>query len=267
LLIYKYTKDGLRLWFYLLKDKTEKVLITGNLSQKEAEVLMARNVPTGTTFTLDENPFFPVLAANAFEKTYTFSDKSTAHLIGKTGVGQLTIKTPTMVAFETWQIENNKRIELKKANERADRIESKNTSFEIKTDPTEMPPPPEIYYDRSRPNDYLERLNEAAGKISAETPIGFYQRKLYLAIGSRWNLKIQQTMAQIEKGQIVIKFRVNPDGSISDMDIVKGNQNSFLSVISADSVQQSSGLVGAFPAELLQEKPKGFDWRLSFKNL
>ena len=240
LLVYKYAKDGLNLWFYMLKDKAEKVFIMGNLSQKEAEVLMARNVPAGTTFTLDENPLLPVLAASAFEKAYTFSDKSTAHLIGKTGWGQLTIQTPKMVAFEVWQNEEKKKKELADANNRIDRIESKaieEDSTKLKTDET------------------LAHEN---------TPLGAYQKMLYSAISTRWKSKTQQTMAQIEEGQVTIKFLVNPDGVISDLDIIEGNPNSILGLISTDSIQQSSKLIGPFPAELKKEKPKGFNWKMKF---
>ena len=97
------------------------------------------------------------------------------------------------------------------------------------------------------------------------TALGRYQHKLYTAIGSRWNLRIQQTMAQIGVDRVVIRFHVNPDGSISDLDVIQGNPNSMLSVVSADSIQQSSNLIGPFPAELLKEKPNGFPWQLAFR--
>ena len=96
-------------------------------------------------------------------------------------------------------------------------------------------------------------------------PLGRYQHKLYLAIGSRWNLKVQQTVSKLDIERIVVRFHVNPDGTISNLDIVQGNPNSTLSVISSDSIQQSSGLIGPFPADLLKEKPNGFPWQLAFR--
>ena len=97
------------------------------------------------------------------------------------------------------------------------------------------------------------------------TALGRYQHKLYLAIGSRWNSKVAQTMAQIGVDRVVIRFHVNPDGTISDLDIVQGNPNSILGLISADSIQQSSNLIGPFPADLQKEKPNGFPWQLAFR--
>lgn len=108
-------------------------------------------------------------------------------------------------------------------------------------------------------------MGQDASFASMATALGRYQHKLYLAIGSRWNLKVQQTMAQIGVDRVVVRFHVNPDGSISDLDVVQGNPNSILSVISADSIKQSSNLIGPFPAELLKEKPAGFPWQLAFR--
>ena len=108
-------------------------------------------------------------------------------------------------------------------------------------------------------------MGQDASFASMATALGRYQHKLYLAIGSRWNLKVQQTMAQICVDRVVIRFYENPDGSLSDLDIVQGNPNSILGVISGDAIQQSSGLIGPFPADLLKEKPKGFPWQLAFR--
>lgn len=127
-----------------------------------------------------------------------------------------------------------------------------------------MAPPPDIFRDRSAVAGGAQ-LGQDASFASMATALGRYQHKLYLAIGSRWNLRIQQTMAQIGVDRVVIRFHVNPDGSISDLDVVQGNPNSMLSVVSADSIQQSSNLIGPFPADLLKEKPNGFPWQLAFR--
>jgi len=127
-----------------------------------------------------------------------------------------------------------------------------------------MAPPPDIFRDRSAISGGAQ-MGQDASFASMATALGRYQHKLYLAIGSRWNLKVQQTMAQIGVDRVVIRFHVNPDGSLSDLDIVQGNPNSILGVISGDSIQQSSGLIGPFPADLLKEKPNGFPWQLAFR--
>ena len=127
-----------------------------------------------------------------------------------------------------------------------------------------MAPPPDIFRDRSAVSGGAQ-LGQDASFASMATALGRYQHKLYLAIGSRWNLRIQQTMAQIGVDRVVIRFHVNPDGSISDLDVVQGNPNSMLSVVSADSIQQSSKLIGPFPEDLKKDKPDGFPWQLAFR--
>ena len=127
-----------------------------------------------------------------------------------------------------------------------------------------LAPPPDIFRDRSAVSGGAQ-LGQDASFASMATALGRYQHKLYLAIGSRWNLRIQQTMAQIGVDRVVIRFHVNPDGSISDLDVIQGNPNSMLSVVSADSIQQSSNLIGPFPDDLKKDKPNGFPWQLAFR--
>jgi outer membrane biosynthesis protein TonB len=127
-----------------------------------------------------------------------------------------------------------------------------------------LAPPPDIFRDRSAVSGGAQ-LGQDASFASMSTALGRYQHKLYLAIGSRWNLRIQQTMAQIGVDRVVIRFHVNPDGSISDLDVIQGNPNSMLSVVSADSIQQSSNLIGPFPDDLKKDKPNGFPWQLAFR--
>lgn len=237
LIVVRYDKDGLVLSFSLLSDKTEEVDIKGNLSEKEAEVFLARNVPTGTTFSVNDNPLVPLIFRGTSYKEYSFSDKTTAYLVGVGGQKQLVIKTPKMVEFETWQTENEKRKELAKANERADKIESKSQA--------------------SPKKEY--------GLAPEGTELRAYQDKIHSAINSRFNSRVSQNMTQIGVDRVVIRFRVNPDGSISELDVIKGNSNSMLSVIASDSIQQSSNLIGQFSESLKSERPDGFETQLEFK--
>ena len=129
---------------------------------------------------------------------------------------------------------------------------------------TPSTPPPDIFRDRSAVAGNAQ-MGQDASFADPNTPLSRYQRKLHLAIGSRWNLKVQQTVAKLDIERIVVRFHVNPDGTISNLDIVEGNPNSTLSVISSDSIQQSSGLLGPFPADLLKAYPNGFPWKLPFR--
>ena len=127
-----------------------------------------------------------------------------------------------------------------------------------------MPTPPVICGDRSAVSGGAQ-MGQDATFASMETAIGRYQHKLYLGIGSRWNLKVQQTMAKIGANRVVISFFVNPDGSISQIHIVEGDPNSILGQISGDAINQSSSLIGPFPDALLVRHPKGFPWQLAFR--
>jgi len=127
-----------------------------------------------------------------------------------------------------------------------------------------MAPPPDIFRDRSAVSGGAT-MGQDASFASMATALGRYQHKLYLAIGSRWNSKVAQTMAQIGVDRVVVRFHVNSDGTISDIDIVQGNPNSILGMISGDSIKQSSNLIGPFPADLKAEMPNGFPWQLAFR--
>jgi len=127
-----------------------------------------------------------------------------------------------------------------------------------------MAPPPDIFRDRSAVSGGAQ-MGQDASFASMGTALGRYQHKLYQGIGSRWNLKVQKTMAQIGVNRVVIRFFVNPDGSISQLDVVQGDPNSILGQISGDAINQSSNLIGPFPDALLKEMPKGFPWQLAFR--
>jgi len=128
---------------------------------------------------------------------------------------------------------------------------------------TPSTPPPDIFRDRSAVSGDAQ-MGQDASFADPNTPLGRYQHKLYLAIGSRWNLKVQQTMSRMEVSRVIVQFHVNPDGSLSELEIAEGDSNSILAIISGDSIQQSSGLLGPFPADLLKAFPNGFPWKLAF---
>ena len=129
---------------------------------------------------------------------------------------------------------------------------------------TPSTPPPDIFRDRSAVAGNAQ-MGQDASFADPNTPLGRYQHKLYLAIGSRWNLKVQQTMSRMEVSRVIVQFHVNPDGSLSELEIAEGDSNSILAIISGDSIQQSSGLLGPFPADLLKAFPNGFPWKLAFR--
>ena len=129
-----------------------------------------------------------------------------------------------------------------------------------------MAPPPDIFRDRAGPEKEAGiPFNQNAFFAPEGTAFGRYQRKLYLAIGSRWNLKVHQTMAKLGVERVIVNFQVMPDGTISDLRISQGDPNSILAILSKDAIEQSGGLIGPFPDDLLKEKPNGFPWQLAFR--
>jgi outer membrane biosynthesis protein TonB len=126
-----------------------------------------------------------------------------------------------------------------------------------------MAPPPDIFRARSAVSGGAQ-LGQDASIASLETALGRYQSQLFRAIGSRWNIQVEQKNAQMRIEQILVRFHVNADGTISDLDIVQGNPNSILGMISTDSIKQASGLI-PYTSALKSEKPDGFAWQMGFR--
>ena len=100
---------------------------------------------------------------------------------------------------------------------------------------------------------------------SMASELGKFQHKLYLSIGTKWNLKVQQTMEQIGEGRVVIKFHVNPSGKITNISFVEGNPDSKLGTISHEAIVEGGESCDQFSDALKKEKPNGFDWLLAYR--
>ena len=107
---------------------------------------------------------------------------------------------------------------------------------------------------------------EVPQMASMGTELGKFQHKLYLAIGSRWNLKIMKVMKEMKADRVVISFHVLPDGKMSNIDVVEGDPQSKLAVLSKEAVSEGVESNGSFPENLRKEKPDGFNWNLCFKS-
>jgi len=106
---------------------------------------------------------------------------------------------------------------------------------------------------------------DAPQMASMGTELGKFQHKLYLLIGRKWNLKVQQTMEQIGTDRVVIKFHVNPDGKTSNINVVEGNPESKLATISKEAIAEGGESCDQFSEALKKEKPNGFDWQLAYR--
>jgi hypothetical protein len=294
LTVVEYEKPPFSLKFKLLDLKTEGVEVVGDMSKTEAEVLIARNVPSESFTPVELEDGLLKQTFFVFFNEYHFKSGTKAYFSkGKlegSRKAKVQIDSPKMQQYDLWLKGVNKKKELDSANNKIDSIESAEavrdfnptTSKPSKLPPkpehllpigdpsasdssSAMPPPPDIYRDLSAVSGGAA-MGQDASFASMGTALGRYQHKLYLAIGSRWNMKVQQTMAQMPSlDRVVVRFQVNADGTVSDIDFVQGNPNSILGTISADSVKQSSNLIGPFPADLKAEQPNGFPWQLAFR--
>ena len=267
LTVVEYNKPPYLMLFKLLDLKTEGVEIRGVANDAEVEVLLARNVPAGTTFQLTDNPRTPYSSEFSDFKDYTFSNdvKAYSYRLKGAELYGIIIRSPKMQAFEEWAKEEKKKKKITEANKKIDALESPQSTIAIKERKSVWPPPPDIWRDLSDVSGGA-RLGQDASFASMGTALGRYQHKLYLAIGSRWNVKVSQMKAKMPNlDRVVVRFQVNADGTLSDIDIVQGNPNSILGTISADSIKQSSNLIGPFPSDLKAENPRGFPWELAFR--
>jgi len=92
-----------------------------------------------------------------------------------------------------------------------------------------------------------------------------YQKRLYNFVGSKWKTKVSSNSLMINKNEkVIFHFTVRPTGEITNIELVHGDPQSLLALMSLDSIKQSSE-VFEFSDELLRESPNGFKWELSFK--
>ena len=293
LTVVEYEKPPFSLKFKLLDLKTEGVEVVGDMSRTEAEVLIARNVPSESFTPVELEDGLLKQTFFVFFSKYLFNSGTKAYFLkGKlegSKIAKVLIDTPKMQQYDFWLKGLNEKKELDSANKKIDSIESAQavrrldsttpipSSFPPKTElllpvsdssasgsSLAMTTPPDIYRDRSAVSGGAQ-MGQDASFASMDTALGRYQHKLYLGIGSRWNLKVQQSIHEMEVNRVVIRFFVNPDGSISQLDVVQGDPNSTLGQVSAKAISQSSNLAGPFPDALLKKMPKGFPWHLAFR--
>jgi hypothetical protein len=294
LTVVEYEKPPFSLKFKLLDLKTEGVEVVGDMSRTEAEVLISRNVPSESFTPVELEDGLLKQTFFVFFNEYHFKSGTKAYFSkGKlegSRKAKVQIDSPKMQQYDLWLKGVNKKKELDSANNKIDSIESAEAvrNFNPTTPkPSKLPPksehllpigdppsasdsssamapPPDIFRDRSAVSGGAT-LGQDASIACMGTAIGRYQYKLYLAIASRWNVKVQQILEKIGVDRVVVRFYVNADGTLSDIDIVQGNPSSILGIVSADSINQSSNLIGPFPVDLKAEKPNGFPWQLAFR--
>jgi hypothetical protein len=126
-----------------------------------------------------------------------------------------------------------------------------------------LPPPPDLYWDRETKTGSSQRGEFA----SLSTPIGRYQFKLYRTIGERWveKLKEPSVASTLIVDRLLVRFHVQPNGALGEIEAVKGKMDSVLGRITADSFEKASKAIDPFDSTLMKSYPNGFVWEICFR--
>jgi outer membrane biosynthesis protein TonB len=91
-----------------------------------------------------------------------------------------------------------------------------------------------------------------------ETEEGRYKVKMYRAIGSRWYQYVHMDTGLLNIGTVKIKFYVRSDGTITDLQISSGQDNTALVAVSRRSILEVSGQMEPFPPGMKEKLGGGF---------
>ncbi|MEI6305738.1 MAG: hypothetical protein WCP33_02850 [Deltaproteobacteria bacterium] len=97
-----------------------------------------------------------------------------------------------------------------------------------------------------------------------ETPVARYKAKVYRAIGSRWYIYVNRDSGLVGTGIVRIKFFIRSDGTITEMQILEGQQLSGLLAISRRSIGEVSGQLEPFPQSMKDKLGNGYWENVSF---
>ncbi len=118
---------------------------------------------------------------------------------------------------------------------------------EQKPEPEATPPPAPPPSPASMPRHRMQLAGGRTAEIgpaspaSRETELGRYKARMYRAIGSRWYLEVEQNMALLALGAVQVRFYVQADGTIRNLQIVsEDGRTEVLRTISNDSVRLSA---------------------------
>ncbi|CAB4242895.1 conserved protein of unknown function [Methylacidimicrobium sp. AP8] len=118
---------------------------------------------------------------------------------------------------------------------------------EQKPEPEATPPPAPPPSPASMPRHRMQLSGGRTAEIgpaspaSRETELGRYKARMYRAIGSRWYLEVEQNMALLALGSVQVRFYVQADGTIRNLQIVsEEGRTEVLRTISNDAVRLSA---------------------------
>ncbi len=118
---------------------------------------------------------------------------------------------------------------------------------EQKPEPEATPPPAPPPSPAALPRHRMQLSGGHTAEIgpaspaTRETELGRYKARMYRAIGSRWYLEVEQNMALLALGSVQVRFYVQADGTIRNLQIVtEDGRTEVLRTISSDSVRLSA---------------------------
>jgi tetratricopeptide (TPR) repeat protein len=99
----------------------------------------------------------------------------------------------------------------------------------------------------------------------SSTEVGRYKLAFYQKVGRIWDDVAMIYGARLQAGRVVIKFRIQPDGSVADLRVTQGDATSTLAQVVRPILAKAVGQSGSFLRALKKESPDGFEWQLAFR--
>ena len=99
----------------------------------------------------------------------------------------------------------------------------------------------------------------------SSTEVGRYKLAFYQKVGHTWDDVAMIYGARLQAGRVVIKFRIQPDGSVADLRVTQGDADSTLAQVVRPILAKAVGQSGSFSRALKKESPDGFEWQLAFR--
>jgi len=146
------------------------------------------------------------------------------------------------------------------------------SSAELPKDPSSFKKSENDAIESVLPPDYSRTGQETdwdrkcqGGWWPSSTEVGRYKLDFYQKVGRTWDDVTMTYEGRLQAGRVVIKFRIQPDGSVADLRVTQGDADSMLAQVVRPILAKSIGQSGPFWSELKKECPDGFEWQLAFR--
>jgi tetratricopeptide (TPR) repeat protein len=151
-------------------------------------------------------------------------------------------------------------------------LKTSSSSSELPKDYTSLKEPLKKEVESVLPPDYSRTGQETdwdrecqGGWWPSSTEVGRYKLAFYQKVGRIWDDVAMIYGARLQAGRVVIKFRIQPDGSVADLRVTQGDADSTLAQVVRPILSKAVGQSGSFSRALKKESPDGFEWQLAFR--